>query len=578
MLIIQGLALYQLFSPFYLWPPKINLPKELDESEPLEYEINLDPGNLDPGPMGPKPITKPAESAPNSPNSAESAVAQTQPAAASSSAPTTPAASPPSLEQSSPAPPIPEQPIPKQPSPAQTAAAVLSIAHSTPAPQPLLAVEATPAASAPDIVLMPSLDVAAASTTEQPAEERGAPGGAANSDAVSTPVRPLALEANAAPDRIAAAPISILPGVQALNVEPVIAATPVTTADRAVDRIPVDLTIADEKPVFEKPMLSQIAVPAPAVDVTLPMRVKPQNPKPDLSVEQAKPRVAKPVIPAAAVRPVLSRADASANPASTTTPDLRVDADATPNIAAPAAPAAAARPVLSPAPAKVSASESTRLEVARDEIGRPTMPVQEPIAASDTPASDRSTAQSRDSDRSASNASNVGASTAQNLSTPSQSTGASAALAARPASTSALPSDPFARAGSGRGPRDLLGQGADAAAAQVGANADAYPRGNAFRRYHDPFADDAPNPLAGLRLREPQMFSDVSRFLVKTFGPAALGFAVGASNEIDDFSGPNAGILIEQWIQQHHGDLQRECRLRQETMDEHIRRLLCGEP
>ena len=141
-----------------------------------------------------------------------------------------------------------------------------------------------------------------------------------------------------------------------------------------------------------------------------------------------------------------------------------------------------------------------------------------------------------------------------------------------------LPSDPFASSGSGKGPRDLLGQGIDAAAAQVAATPDANARGNAFRRYHDPFADDAPNPLAGLRLREPQMFSDVSRFLVKTFGPAALGFAVGASSEIDDFSGPNAGVLIEQWIQQHHSDLQRECRMRQETMDEHIRRLLCGEP
>ena len=93
MLIVQGLALNQLFSPFYLWPPKINLPKELDESEPLEYEINLDPGNLDPGPMGPKPMPKPVESAPNS---AESTAAQTQPAAALRSAPTTPAAASPS--------------------------------------------------------------------------------------------------------------------------------------------------------------------------------------------------------------------------------------------------------------------------------------------------------------------------------------------------------------------------------------------------------------------------------------------------------------------------------------------------
>ena len=591
MLIIQGLALNQLFSPFYLWPPKINLPKEIDESEPLEYEINLAPG-----PMGPKAMVEPAESGAKPAESA--AAAQVPSGAKSDLASTSPAvASPPSPEQSNPAQQIPEQPSPAEPSPAQSAAAVVSIAHSTPAPQPLLAVEATPAPSAPEIVLVPSVDVAAASTTEERAEERGAANGApTSSDAVSTPVRPLALEPNAAPDRLAAAPISILPGVQAPKVEPVIAANPVTRADRAIDRIPVDLTIADEKPALEKPLLSQTAVPAPAVDVTLPMRVKPPNPKPDLSVEQAKPRVAKPVIPAAVVRPVLSRADASANPASTTTPDLRVDAHITPTIAAPAAPAAAVRPVLTRAPAKVGASESAQLEVARDEIGRPTLLVQAPIAATDsqvsdalpgdTPASDTpatdvrsadsaaaqsrdsAAAQSRDSERSAANAPNVGASTEQNPSMRSQNEGANA-----------LPSDPFAGAGAGLGPRDLLGQGRDAAAAQVGEKAnDAYERRSAFRRYSDPFADDAPNPLAGLRLREPQMFSDVSRFLVKTFGPAALGFAVGASSEIDDFSGPNAGVLIEQWIQQHHGDLQRECRMRQETMDEHIRRLLCGEP
>lgn len=560
MLIIQGLALNQLFSPFYLWPPKINLPEVLDESEPLEYEINLDPG-----PMGPKPMTKPAESAPNS---AESAAAQTQPAAALSSAPTTPAAaSPSSPEQSSPA-----QPIPEQPSPAQTAA-VVSIARSTPAPQPLLAVEATPAPSAPDIVLVPSLDVAAASTTEQPAEERGAPGGApANSDAVSTPVRPLALEPNAAPDRVAAAPISILPGVQALNVEPVIAANPVVTADQAIDRIPVDLTIAKQEPVLS-PIAAPAPAPAPALDVSRPLRVPPANPAPDLRVEQVplspnKFRVAKPAAPAAAV----------------------------------------VRPVLTSAPSKVSASESVRLEVARDEIGRPTMAVQAPIAAtdaqapvtstSDTAASvpaasvpaaserpapevtstDSSSAQSSEKQSSTTQARNVGVS---NLGAPSSdASSAQNSPASSPnEGTSALPADPFARPGSGSSPRDLLGQGATAAAAQVGENAaDSYSRGNGFRRYHDPFADDAPNPLAGLRLREPQMFSDVSRFLVKTFGQAALGFAVGASSEIDDFSGPNTGVLIEQWIQQHHSDLQRECRIRQETMDEHIRRLLCGEP
>lgn len=573
MLVIQGITLYQLFSPPYLRLPKIALPAELDEpEEPLEYEINLDPG-----PMGPTP--KPVASAPVAQSSSERQSSsqsvplpiEAQPPSTSQANAAQASASQTSASQTSPSQPSPSQPSPAQPSPAQ-AAAVVSIAHSTPAPQPLLAIEATPAPSAPEIVLVPSVDVAAAATTELPAQERGARNGApANSDAVSTPVRPLAMDANAAPDHIAAAPISILPGVQTLNIEPVIAANPVATANRSIDRLPVDLTITDEKPV-----IGQIADPVQAVDITRPMRVQPDAPKPDLRVEQAKLNivVAKPTVPAAVARPVLSRADAaSANPVSAAAPDLSVDAQAvTPNIAPPTAPAAAARPVLTSAPVKVSAADSVRLEVARGEIGRPTMAVQTPIAAtesadSDTSGIDPSTAPSTTAQGSSANAPNADASTAQNSATSSRSD-----------SASGLPSDPFARAGSGKGPRDLLGQGRDAAA-QVAANAaDSNQGGGAFRRYHDPFADDAPNPLAGLRLREPQMFSDVSRFLVKTFGPAALGFAVGASSEIDDFSGPNAGVLIEKWIQQHHSDLQRECRMRQETMDEHIRRLLCGEP
>ena len=322
MLIVQGLALYQLFSPFYLWPAKISLPEELDQpTEPLEYEVNLDPGPMGPTPEPQKSEPKPAESAP--------ATAQTQSAPKADSAPaSTPTAAqpPPSNAPTSPAQSSPAQPSPAQPSPAQMAAAVLSVSQSTPAPQPLLALEATPAPSAPDIVLVPSVDVAPLSTTELPAEDRGAPSGApANSDATSTPVRPLAIEANAAPDRMAAAPISILPGVQAPKIEPVIAANPVASAESAIDRVPVDLSIAEEKP-----RLSQITAPAPAVDVTRPMRVQPMAPKPDLAVEQIKPSVANPAVPVAAMQPVLSLADTtSAKPIDGATPDLRIDADAT---------------------------------------------------------------------------------------------------------------------------------------------------------------------------------------------------------------------------------------------------------
>ena len=555
MLIVQGLALNQLFSPFYLWPQKITLPEELLEpDEPLEYEVNLDPG-----PMGPTP--KPAESVSELEPSAPAA----QPASAPAAQTPRPAAQTPSVAASNAAPasaPVDAEP---PPSPVQPATAVLSVSRSTPAPQPLLALEATPAPSAPEIVLVPSVDVAAINTTEQPAEERGAANGtAASSDATSTPVRPLAIEANAAPERLAAAPISILPGVQAPVAEPVIAAIPVATAARAIDRAPVDLTIAADQPV-----ISEIKVPAPAANVIQPMRVKPVLPKPDLRVEQIKPSMAKPSVPVAVARPVLSRSDAASEAATNTkTPDLRIDA-AVPRIATPSTPAAA-RPVLTAgAPSNTSASESVRLEVARDEITRPTMVVQAPITAADGQAPDNSAPNTARLDRSAA---------VPSAGVPSNASSSASKRGQSDAATG-LPSDPFARAGSGKGARDLLGQGLDAAAAQVRDGVgDSYKRGNAFRRYSDPFADDAPNPLAGLRLREPQLFSDLSRFLVKAFGPAALGFAVGASGEIDDFSGPNAGVLIDQWIQQHHVDLQRECRMRQDTMDEHIRRLLCGEP
>ncbi len=537
MLIVQGLALNQLFSPFYLWPPKITLPEDLLEpDEPLEYEVNLDPG-----PMGPTPA--PVESAAKPEESQPAPIAQTQSAPSLNSAPA-----------------VESVDAPPPPSPAQMAAAVLSISRSTPAPQPLLALEATPAPSAPDIVLVPSADVAALSTTEAPAEERGAANGApANSDATSTPVRPLALEANAAPDRIAAAPISILPGVQAPVLEPVIAASPVATAARAIDRVPVDLTVAADQPV-----INEVSTPAPAVDVAQPMRVKPELPKPDLRVQQTKPSVAKPVVPVAAAQPVLSRTDeASSSPSNAPRPDLRVD-EVAPNIAKPSAAATAvARPVLTAnAPSKLGTSESIRLEVARGDIARPTMVVQGPIVASDAQASDNSQAQSTPADRSAAAPGTSASSTAPSaVSQPGQSNAANE-----------LPSDPFARAGSGKGPRDLLGQGLDAAAAQVGENAgDSYERGNAFRRYSDPFADDAPNPLAGLRLREPQLFNDVLKFLVKSFG------AVANDGPGHSFSGPNGGVLMEQWIRLHHSDLQRECRVQQETIDEHVRRLLCGE-
>ena len=182
----------------------------------------------------------------------------------------------------------------------------------------------------------------------------------------------------------------------------VIAANPVARLQRAVDRAPVDLTIAEEKPV-----LSQISAPTPAVDVTRPVRVQPATPKPDLRVELGKPDVAKPVVPAAVARPVLTRSDAAAtNPSKTPAPELRIDADAAkPDIASPAAPTA--RPVLTSAPSKVSASESVRLDFADEQIARPNLPVQGPIVVTDAPASDDQTSDNQAPNNPASDASSL---------------------------------------------------------------------------------------------------------------------------------------------------------------------------
>ncbi len=525
MLMMQSFAVYQLLRPVTLRPPKIRLPDE--QIEPLEFEINL------------APDAPAAAAAPDSASTApSSAPAQQNPGS-------TPSASPMPTSQAS-----------VQATPVLTASAMT---RATPAPQPLLAIEATPAPSAPQIVLVPSVAVAAESTTEQPAEEKGAVDGApVSADADSTPVRPLAITANAAPDRVAAAPISILPGVQVPIIAPIIAATSAVPAPESLAKTQPDLRVD-----IAKPELSEITVPQPAVDVSQPMRIKPDIPKPDLRVEQSRPSNPAPSLPRAA-HPIVTRADVASN-ADAAKPNLQID-QAKPSRITPVAPSAqAARPVLeiSRADSRVAGALSPRsLQISDDDAARPNLAVAPPIAV-DAAQSDANTPDANTLDANTPGANTPGASQRQGQDQDSTGSGMpTAGLLGN--GNQGLPADPFAN-GNGAGDRDPAGQG------------DTSDHRNEFRRYHDPFADDAPNPLVGLRLREPQLFSDISHFLVQAFGPAALGFAVGASSEIDDFSGPNAGILIEKWIQQHHSDLQRECRLQQDTMDEHVRRLLCGE-
>jgi hypothetical protein len=480
--------------------PDLDLP-----SEPLEYEIDL----------APPPASGPEQPAP-APQIA-AAPAQDAPANASEPEPES---------QSAPEP---------EPEPATIAAAIMRAERSVPAPQPLLAVEPTPAASATDIPILPSVDedVAALSSTAEPTEERGAEAGAPNpSQSPATPVRALAIDVVQAPDRLAAAPIELVPDLAVPKVEvPIAAVGPIRVK-------PPEISAERPNLALEAPTRPRVAVnvPSAARAPLKPTRVKPAQITPNLSVEQAAPSAVKPRVPVAAVRTASERPAPRASQALTAT-ELALERP-TLNVRVPSAPAAE------------NASQPAAPAIAAD------------AAQSDAVAP----------------ASAAGAPSA--MSSP-------AASVARSSESSTAPSDPFgSRANSTPGSglpsglpsgRDLFGQAGAAAGAQVneGKGDGTEPRGNAFRRYHDPFADDAPNPLAGLRLREPQLFSDMTKYLVKTFGPAALGFAVGASSEIDDFTRPDPGLLIERWIQAHHSDLALECKRNQDSMDEHVRALLC---
>ena len=135
-------------------------------------------------------------------------------------------------------------------------------------------------------------------------------------------------------------------------------------------------------------------------------------------------------------------------------------------------------------------------------------------------------------------------------------------------SIGSLVADPFAgeatrpgQAGGLPSADDLLGAIGGAAREQVASQGAARGDGRLpWRRYDDPFIDELPGRLAGLRLREPALFNEISRFLVRTLSQALLGAALGVSEEYDDSAGTNLGPLIDLWLRQHHGDLGLACR------------------
>lgn len=125
---------------------------------------------------------------------------------------------------------------------------------------------------------------------------------------------------------------------------------------------------------------------------------------------------------------------------------------------------------------------------------------------------------------------------------------------------------------------DLYGGIARAAADQAAQNAPTDGR-NAFRRYDDPFVDDQPSRLEGLRLREPQLFLDLAKFLVGQLSSVGAQYALvqlGANEEINDFTDVDLGPLIKAWIDLHHGDLSKQCRQNNPELSAAMRDVLCG--
>jgi hypothetical protein len=94
---------------------------------------------------------------------------------------------------------------------------------------------------------------------------------------------------------------------------------------------------------------------------------------------------------------------------------------------------------------------------------------------------------------------------------------------------------------------------------------------SAFRRYNDPFDDDSPQYLKGLRMRDPVGTAEVLKFLLAALGGGGItvqdrrvtpGTVLSTNVEL----GPDQGIsdselvqLYQSWLQKHGGELNQAC-------------------
>jgi hypothetical protein len=407
------------------------------------------------------------------------------------------------------------------PQPAQTeplpASPVLVSAQAIPKPAPILDVSPTQASTSPTLQFNVEEVVPTQSTTEDLADELGAETGMdAPSEARVMPSKPLALN------------------------------KPVIDAPDTTDRAPIS-PLQREASKFSAPVVSAVEIPAK------PELIAPPIDQPLIALERAKPELTAP-----SMAPERQVAIEKPNPSAPSV-DLKIETPRV-QVAKPTAIRTAPQRVLnnnsSDTLEKIevtSATQSPKLEINAPQIQAPELSAQTETAPVASANKEREWTQW----------------------TPSRADGKS--------NVESPSRDPFAAgraATDGVSGGDLMSQAGRAAAAQVGeAFENAPDTRRAFRRYNDPFAEDRPNPFAGLRMREPQLFLDVTKFLVDKLGPVAWGALLGnlQSDEQKDFTGQELGPLIERYLYEHHGDLKRECELGQEnSMPDHVRKLICG--
>ena len=143
-----------------------------------------------------------------------------------------------------------------------------------------------------------------------------------------------------------------------------------------------------------------------------------------------------------------------------------------------------------------------------------------------------------------------------------------------------------------RGPAsasDLLAGVADVARDQVAATrpGPGAGSGDPFGRNSgaDPYFGELPNRLAGLRRSQPGRFREVLDFLTSTLAGGGMTYrdqqwVDGAEiNQLPDADAIEDGmsVLLQRWIDKHHGSLRRACTDNHALMSPAVQRLLCDE-